>query len=180
MWFCFCVTPRRIAYYPWGVMHPSLGTTELRHYCTLSWLFSRLLVWPSSLLLNKALLLLHFSRRFWIFSWSRWTISTNDITLPGVFPLWKAQGFRQRILRIFTRDAGVASLRDPWARILTNARTVAGFHRSPRLKQIQVSSSCRYTQTPAFFQQLQTKTVKTNCSLDNKFTLKLLYTLPQK
>jgi len=38
--------------------------SELRHHCTLSWLFLRLLVWPSSLLLYEALLLLHFSKKW--------------------------------------------------------------------------------------------------------------------
>jgi len=27
----------------------------------------------------------------------------KDLTLPGVFYLWKAQGFHQRILHVFTR-----------------------------------------------------------------------------
>jgi len=34
-------------------------------------------------------------------------------TLPGIFPLSKSEGFRHRILHIFTRDADVGSLRGP-------------------------------------------------------------------
>jgi len=32
MWFWFCVTPRRIAYYPLGIISPSLGTTVLEYF----------------------------------------------------------------------------------------------------------------------------------------------------
>jgi len=51
-----------------GYMHlpgsaARLRTSELRHHHTLSWLFSRLLVWPSTFLLYKALFLLHFSKQ---------------------------------------------------------------------------------------------------------------------
>jgi len=31
MWFWFCVTPRRIAYYFQGVIYPQLGTTGLNN-----------------------------------------------------------------------------------------------------------------------------------------------------
>jgi len=59
-----------------------------------------------------------------------------NFTLPGVFSLWNAQGFRQRILHIFTRNTDVLQL--PWEireQGLPNiTRTVAGFRRLLRLK----------------------------------------------
>ena len=73
----------------WPCSAARLHTSELRHHCTLSWLFLRMLVWPSSFLLYKALLLLHFSKQqkkkhallyygSKFVSWSRWTVSATS------------------------------------------------------------------------------------------------------
>ena len=133
------LTHTAVARWPiWLGSAARLHTPELRHHYTLSWIFSRLLVWPSSLHLYKALLLLHFSKqqkekhallyygsKFLLL---KWMDDKYDFTLPGFFFFLKSSMISSMYLHILTRDADVASLRDLWARILSNAWTVAGFH----------------------------------------------------
>ena len=126
-----------------------LHTPELQRHCTLSWrLYSRLLVWPSSFLLYKVFLLLHFSKqqkkkhallyyaskflllKVSFYSLSRWTKSTTSRYLV-FFLIKKLKDFANGFYMFFSIVKVLWEIREQG--LLSMTRSVVGFHCLPRL-----------------------------------------------